>query len=276
VFGVVPWNSGQIADFTPGTDKIDLSALLSEAGYTGSDPVADGWVSFASDGHGGTQLFFDAHNPSDPWPSLITTLDNLAPAGLTAANVLGDANASASGGDSSGGSPSGNGAAGSSIATAAADYTAPAGVTTIALTGSGAQTVTANGLGDTITSNDFGSTIIGGAGNDTLIAGRGHDMLTGGRGSDHFVFDVLPWNAGHITDFNPATDTLDLRGIFAGSGYAGSDPIADGILLLQDDGHGDTLVYFDPHSVAQPWPALITTIDHTAPSALHPGDYVFA
>jgi Ca2+-binding RTX toxin-like protein len=101
-------------------------------------------------------------------------------------------------------------------------------------------------------------------------------MLTGGGGGDRFVFDVLPWNAGHITDFNPGSDTLDLRGIFAAIGYKGSDPIVDGTLALVNDGHGDTLVYVDPHSASQSWPALITTLDHVAPSAIHQGDYVFA
>jgi Ca2+-binding RTX toxin-like protein len=272
VFDAAPWNAGQITDFTLGTDKIDLSAMLSAAGYTGSDPVADGWISFASDGHGDTQLFFDAHNPSDPWPNLITTLDNLAPTGLTAANVLGSTMADT-------GSPSGTtsgGAVGSSVDTAAATYTAPAGVTNIVLTGSAAQTVTANALGDTITSNDFGSTIVGGSGNDTLIAGHGADMLTGGGSSDHFVFNVLPWNAGQITDFNPATDTLDLHGIFAGIGYTGGDPVADGYLTFVADGAGNTKVYVDPQGPSTTIPMLVTTLDHVAPSALHQGDYIFA
>jgi Ca2+-binding RTX toxin-like protein len=269
VFQAVPWNAGEITDFTPGTDKIDLSAVLSAAGYTGSDPVADGWVTFASDGHGDTQLFFDAHNPSAPWPSLITTLDDLAPTGLTAANVLGDSGAASSGGGSSGGDT------GSSVETSDASYTAPAGVTNIVLTGSTAQTVTANNLGDTITSNDYGSTIIGGTGNDALMAGHGADMLTGGGGDDSFVFNVLPWNAGHITDFNPSLDVLDLHGIFAGIGYSGSDPVGDGYLNFAADGAGDTKVYVEPQGPGTTIPILVTTLDHVSPGAIHQGDYLF-
>ena len=269
VFQAVPWNAGQITDFTPGTDKIDLGAVLSAAGYTGSDPVADGWVTFAADGHGDTQVLFDAHDPSAPWPSLITTLDNLAPTELTAANVLGDSGASSSGGGSSGG------ITGSSVETSDASYTAPAGVTNIVLTGSAAQTVTANNLGDTITSNDYGSTIIGGTGDDTLSAGHGADMLTGGDGSDSFVFNALPWNAGHITDFNPSMDVLDLHGIFAGIGYSGSDPVGDGYLNFVADGAGNTKVYVEPQGPGTTIPILVTTLDHVAPSALHQGDYLF-
>jgi Ca2+-binding RTX toxin-like protein len=272
VFQAVPWNAGQITDFAPGTDKIDLSAVLNAAGYSGSDPVADGWVTFASDGHGDTQVFFNAHDSSNPWPSLITTLDNLAPTGLTAANVLVESDGSGSGT----GGTSGGGTTSSSVETADASYTAPAGVTNIVLTGSTAQTVTANNLGDTITSNDYGSTITGGTGNDTLSAGHGADMLTGGDGGDHFVFNVLPWNAGHITDFNPSVDVLDLHGIFAGIGYSGSDPVGDGYLNFAGDGAGNTKVYVEPQGPATTIPILITTLDHVSPSALHQGDYLFS
>jgi Ca2+-binding RTX toxin-like protein len=266
VFDAVPWNAGQIIDFVPGTDKIELSAVLDAAGYTGSDPVADGWVTFAADGHGNTQVFFDAHDASNPWPNLIATLDNLAPIGLTAANVLGDQGVAVSGG----GAPQG-----ASVETADASYTASADVTTIVLTGSAAQSAIANNLGDTITSNDSGSTIIGGAGNDTLIAGHGADMLTGGGGGDSFVFNALPWNAGHITDFDPKSDVLDLHGIFAGIGYTGSDPVGDGYLNFAADGSGNTKVYVEPQGPSTTIPILVTTLDHVLPAALHLGDYIF-
>ncbi len=268
VFDAVPWSAGQITDFTPGTDKLDLSALLSAAGYTGSDPVADGWVEFAPDGHGDTQIFFDAHSPSDPWPNLITTLDNLAPTGLTAANVLGDQSSSNTGGGSAA-------STGSSVETSDASYIAPAGVTNIVLIGGAAQTVTANALGDTIASNDAGSTIVGSTGSDTLIAGHGADMLTGGGGNDSFVFNVLPWNAGHVTDFDPSTDTIDLHGIFVSIGYTGSDPVADGHLNFVADGSGNTKIYVEPQGPSTTIPILVTTLDHVLPSALHQGDYIF-
>ena len=73
VYNGVPWNAGQITDFVPGTDKIDLTSLLTANGYTGSTPVADGWVVFASDGHGNTLLEVNNHNPSTPWPMLVAT-----------------------------------------------------------------------------------------------------------------------------------------------------------------------------------------------------------
>jgi Ca2+-binding RTX toxin-like protein len=273
VFDAVPWNAGQITDFTPGTDKLDLTALLSAAGYTGSDPVADGYVTFGSDGHGDTQVFFDAHDASNPWSSLITTLDNVSPTGLTAANTLGGADTTSAGGGGSSGSATPSQS--SSVETSDATYTAPAGVINIGLTGSAAQSIIANNLGDTITSNDYGSTITGGTGNDTLIAGHGADMLTGGSGNDSFVFNVLPWNAGHITDFNASTDTLDLHGIFAGIGYTGHDPVGDGYLDFAADGAGNTRVYVEPQGPSTTIPILVTTLDHIAPAAIHQGDYIF-
>jgi Ca2+-binding RTX toxin-like protein len=265
VFNGLPWNAGSITDFTPGNDKLDLSALLSANGFTRSDPVADGWVTFSSDGQGDTQVFFNAHSSSDPWPTLITTLDNVSPTGLTAANTLGTAGSSSSGGGGS-----------ATVDESQPSYAVPNGVTTVVLTGSASQSVTANNQGDTITSNDYGSTITGGAGNDTLIAGHGADMLTGNGGDDSFVYNDLPWNAGAVADFNTASDVLNLKGIFAGIGYTGSNPVADGYLTFASDGHGDTQVIVSPQGPSTPIPILVTTLDHVDPSAIHSGDYLFA
>ena len=157
------------------------------------------------------------------------------------------------------------------VYTSASNYLVPSGVTTVYLMGTAAQTVTANSLGDTITSNDYGSTIIGGTGNDTFIAGHSTDTLTGGGGNDTFVFNFLPWGAGHITDFNVLTDTLNLSGIFSSIGYTGTNPVADGYLSFQPDGAGDTLVYINVPG--NQWPSLVTTLDHVSPSSITPVDY---
>ncbi|HWE71842.1 MAG TPA: type I secretion C-terminal target domain-containing protein [Stellaceae bacterium] len=171
-----------------------------------------------------------------------------------------------------GGGGTGGGAIGDASATS---YSAPAGVTNVVLTGSSAQTVTANNAGDTITSNDSGSTIIGGTGNDTFIAGHGADILTGG-GSDSFAFNYLPWNAGQITDFTPGSDVLNLKGIFSTLGYTGTNPVGDGYLKFVSDGSGDTKVIVDPQGPSTTTPITVTTLDHVAPSAIHSGDYLFA
>jgi hypothetical protein len=230
-FQFEPWNAGQITDFTPGNDKLDLSALLSAAGYTGNDPVADGYVTFQSDGSGDTNVYFNPHDPSQTWPSLITTLDGVAPNGLTAANTLGTVGSSSGGGTT----------------------------------------------GETLTANDTaGQQLTGTPNDDTFNAGHNSVVMTGDGGADTFAFAALPWNAGSITDFNTAADVLDLKGIFAAIGYTGSNPVADGYLAFNSDGHGDTQVIVSPQGPSTQIPITVTTLDHVAPSAIHSGDYLFA
>jgi hypothetical protein len=85
VFQHVPWNNtGHIMDFSLYYDRLDLSALFAAVGYTGSDPVADGYIRLEPDGAGGTRIQFDADGFGSGivWPSLITTLDHLPPEAL--------------------------------------------------------------------------------------------------------------------------------------------------------------------------------------------------
>ncbi len=231
-YAALPWNAGHVTDFALGTDRLDLSAIFQASGYSGADPVADGRMRFDSDGVGGTRVYFDrdAANSGD-WPFLVTTLDHVAPAGLTWAQL--------SGGGSAPPPPSG-------------------------------------GSGQVLTSSAPGSTLTGGAGDDTLNASQGPDVLTGGGGNDVFAWANLPWNAGHVTDFTPGSDQLDLRALFQASGYASSDPIGDGRLEFRSNGAGDTQVYFDRDGAhVGDWPFLITTLDHVQPGQIGPQDWLF-
>ncbi|WP_310538677.1 type I secretion C-terminal target domain-containing protein [Phenylobacterium sp.] len=128
-----------------------------------------------------------------------------------------------------------------------------------------------------LTSNRYADTLTGGVGADTLNAGQGPDKLTGGAGADAFVFKAMPWNAGHIRDFAVGVDTLDLRPLFAAIGYRGRDPIAEGYLKLQSDGHGGTVVLIDRDGfgAADLWATTITTLDGVTPSSLRPSDWLF-
>lgn len=130
--------------------------------------------------------------------------------------------------------------------------------------------------GQVINSPGPSSTLTGGAGADTLNASQGPDQLTGGGGADHFAWAQLPWNAGHVTDFALGVDKLDLRALFQASGYAGSNPIADGRLEFRPDGQGNTQVYFDRDALGGgDWPFLITTLDGVQPGQLGSGDWLF-
>jgi|GEM_PF-5978078 len=84
-----PWAPIFITDFTPGQDKLDLSHLLDAAGYAGTTPIADRYLSFASDGASGTVLLFDhdAGGPSPQWPNYIIHL-NVAPAQVSASDWI--------------------------------------------------------------------------------------------------------------------------------------------------------------------------------------------
>jgi beta-glucanase (GH16 family)/Ca2+-binding RTX toxin-like protein len=229
VFKNLPWSAGHITDFQVGADRLDLSAFIQQSHYTGTDPIADGYLILRADGVGGAQVLWDTDGPAtgNPWPITITTLDNVRPGDLTASVLL---------------SPSG--------------ALAPAGVV--------------------LTSTEYGSTLAGGAGKDTLNAGQGPDVMTGGAGADHFVFAATPWNSGHITDFTPGSDVLDLRGIFSEAHYSGTDPLADGHLSFQSDGNGGTKIYVDVDGASgKQWPFLITTLDHVAPGAINVNDWLF-
>jgi Ca2+-binding RTX toxin-like protein len=268
VFDFAPWNAGHITDFNVATDTLNLSGIFTAMGYTGTDPVADGYLSFTSDGAGDTLVSVKA--PTDQWPSLVTTLDHVAPSSITPADY---------GYGSSSGSTGGTGSTGTTTPpstetdTTATTYVASSTDKTIVLIGTTAQTVTGNDLGDTIISNNYGSTIIGGTGNDTIVAGTGADHLTGGGGSDTFVFNALPTKPGQITDFNPAADKLDLSGIFTAVGYTGANPAKSNWISFTSDHHGNTNVYINPHNGTGSH--LITTLDHISPSQITTSDWMW-
>ena len=240
-FRVLPWNAGHVTDFVVGSDRLDLSALFNASGYSGSDPVGDGYVSLSSDGAGGVRIAFDIDGPggANPWPTTITTLDGVASTGLTYAQLT----------------------AGYSTPPPPPPPPPPAG------DGTG---------GRVLTSAKYGDVLAGGSGADTLNAGQGPDMLSGAGGGDMFVFANAPWNAGHITDFTPGTDVIDLSQLMAATAYSGADPLADGWLEFRADGSGGTQVYVDLDGpTGSQWPTLVTTLDHVRPAQISPQDWLF-
>jgi len=185
VFGKEPWAPIHITDFQVGVDKIDLSALFQKSGYTGSDPVADGYVYLLSDGADGTIVRFDRDGTgSNPvWPNTIIDLEHVSPNGLTWAQLQG---AASSGGASSGSAGSGSSSVGGP-----------------AVGGGGAATVTPTG-GRMIYAPDSGGALDGGSGGDTIYGSasasttirgfEGDDQITGGLG-----FNQINGNLGSDT-----------------------------------------------------------------------------
>jgi Ca2+-binding RTX toxin-like protein len=84
VFDSLPWNYARVTDFTDGTDMIDLRQIFTAHNYQGTNPVADGYISFQSNGAGGTQIYFDQDGwgSAHQWGYLIVTLDNVSPSSL--------------------------------------------------------------------------------------------------------------------------------------------------------------------------------------------------
>jgi Ca2+-binding RTX toxin-like protein len=237
VFRDLPWNAGHVTDFTVGVDKLDLGALLSAAGVTSADPIASGHVILAADGLGGTKVYFD--------PDAAGTAHRWP----TLITTL--------------------------------DGVTPGGLTAAnLLKGFGAdpqpQPQPQAPAGVSLISDQYADVLVGGGGTDTLAAGQGPDVLTGGAGADHFVFSNLPWNAGHVTDFQAGVDKLDLSALFDQAGYQGSNPVQDGLLSFVADGAGGTKVYFDADGAGtvHRWPTLITTLDGVAPATLTSHDWI--
>jgi Ca2+-binding RTX toxin-like protein len=87
---------------------------------------------------------------------------------------------------------------------AATNFTLPANVNTLNLTGTLALQATGNAGNDSITANSGADTLSAGNGNDTLVSGAGIDSLVGGTGTDLFVVnnasDVVTVGSTHGND----------------------------------------------------------------------------
>ncbi|MDP2009288.1 MAG: family 16 glycosylhydrolase [Phenylobacterium sp.] len=85
-FQRLPTNGGHITDFVRGQDMIDLRDLFASVGYGGSDPVADQYIQFRSDGADGVSIYFDADGVGAGAAVLVTTIDHVSPAALSPQN----------------------------------------------------------------------------------------------------------------------------------------------------------------------------------------------
>jgi Ca2+-binding RTX toxin-like protein len=157
----------------------------------------------------------------------------------------------------------------------AAAYTLPANVENMTLVATSPQTGIGNSLGNRMVSNDYASTLNGAGGNDVLLAGKGGGTLTGGPGSDVFALKAGAAKSVTVTDFDTASDILDLRSMFAATSYHGADPVADHYLAFKASGTG-TAVWFDKDGAGSAAPVQVAFLDHITPASLQAqNDWVF-
>lgn len=87
--------------------------------------------------------------------------------------------------------------------------------------------------------------ITGGDGNDVIVGTEGADTLTGGNGADIFFYANPAIGGDRIVDFQIGSDRLDLSEPLGIAGYSGSDPIADGYVIVNPLDGNNIEVQFD-------------------------------
>ncbi len=75
---------------------------------------------------------------------------------------------------------------------------------------------------------------------ETIVASMPNQTLTGAGTSDTFVFNFTGFGNDTVTNFHPATDTLQ----FLNSMFANAQNALNATL---DDGHGNTVISLDTH-----------------------------
>lgn len=159
----------------------------------------------------------------------------------------------------------------STVSTYLSHYTLASGIDNLALNGSYSHIVSGNGLSNYIYGSAGNDTINGGGGDVVIQVGTGSNMLTGGGHHDTFVFPVLADHDNIITDFHAGMDELDLRGLLAGAGYKGTDPLADHVLQIAQQG-ANTVISIAANGAAH----TVVTLDNVVASSLHTGtDYLW-
>jgi hypothetical protein len=97
-----------------------------------------------------------------------------------------------------------------------------------------------------------------GPASNTVLAVAPNQMLTGSAAGDTFVFNFAAIGNATVTDFHPASDTLQFgNSIFANLQAA--------LNATHDDGHGNTIITIDSHDAI--------TLSGVLKAQLHPADF---
>ncbi|WP_284618399.1 endonuclease/exonuclease/phosphatase family protein [Aquabacterium humicola] len=111
-------------------------------------------------------------------------------------------------------------------------------------------------LGQTINGTNLRDNLKGTAANDTIRGGAGRDLIATGGGADTLVYTSLLDAGDIVSDFQPGIDHLNIAALLASIKYAGSDPVADGVLAVVA-ATGKSLVTIDVDGSAGPGAARV-------------------
>lgn len=256
-----------ITDFDTGRDRLDVKTLLNNLGYTGSDPLADGYLRVIARGDH-TVIAIDPDGTGDSGVQMLATLANVR-ASEVSAEIFAFSDDSGSPvpssfsgfGDSRGNAIDGSRGDDTAIANRANNVIAgnEGDDVLLGLTGSdrvggdsgddwisgnqqndvlagdeGDDTLYGGRDSDTLVGGDGGDVLSGDNGSDTLIGGMGRDRLITGEGEDTIAYGTLDEGGDTAVDFTPGDggDRVDVRSVLNEIGYRGIRAIADGYLAL--------------------------------------------
>ncbi|MDB9524581.1 cadherin domain-containing protein [Oscillatoria sp. CS-180] len=115
-------------------------------------------------------------------------------------------------------------------------------------------------------------TLTGTEADERITGFQGPDRLTGGGGRDQFIYTSPVDGGDTITDFTVGEDQIVMTTLLERLGYAGSDPLTDGLVQFRSRGSG-SIVAIDPDGLDGPAQARnFLTVEGVAPAALNQAD----
>ena len=115
---------------------------------------------------------------------------------------------------------------------------------------------------DVIVGSLSADVITGGDGNDMIVGTQGVDTLTGGNGNDIFFYADGTTQGDLISDFQSGSDRIDLSEPLRLAGYNGSDPVADGYVLLNSLNANSLEVQFDADGAGEQPANTLAVLDN--------------
>ncbi len=270
----------------PNGDLIDISALLAAVGYTGNNPVGDGYIKYSSSSDGlKIQFDPDGNAGSQSGKELVRILGETINTFSSTHNLLttplppptGDENFLTYVSNDGFGSYdilfSVENIIGSTLNDVIHGHTVLAN-TLIGLAGN--DSLFGEGGYDTLMGGAGQDTLYGGSGLDTIIIGKGGDQAYGGTEADLFKFDGtigtdISGNTADIWDFQTGVggDKVDVSEVLSAIGYTGNNPIADGYLQIVQSG-ADTHIKIDLDGAGVQTSQILAILHNTLANEVSP------